>query len=173
MLNYTKTIYIFFYLSKHFFNTHLSNYMPQLDLMTFFTQFFWFCLSFIVFYLLLLHYILPFLVLNLKFRKEMLKVLAYDINKKKENVSDIYGIYDNIIFTVLTFFRSYISKILKFSNLWIISNLVKVNLGLFLQVNTKLLKAVIEKKFIIYIINNKLIKVLNKQNLSRNLKYDL
>jgi len=103
----------------------------------------------------------------------MLKVLAYDINKKKENVSDIYGIYDNIIFTVLTFFRSYISKILKFSNLWIISNLVKVNLGLFLQVNTKLLKAVIEKKFIIYIINNKLIKVLNKQNLSRNLKYDL
>ena len=52
--------------------------MPQLDLMTFFTQFFWFSLGFSFFYILLLHFVMPVIALNLKFRKRRLDILAND-----------------------------------------------------------------------------------------------
>ena len=69
--------------------------MPQLDLMTFFTQFFWFSIGFSFFYIFLLHYVMPVIALNLKFRRKRLDILANDINKKKESVSDIFS--DQII----------------------------------------------------------------------------
>ncbi len=58
--------------------------MPQLDLMTFFTQFFWFSIGFSFFYIFLLHFVMPTIALNLKFRKKRLDILANDINKKKK-----------------------------------------------------------------------------------------
>ena len=55
--------------------------MPQLDLMTFFTQFFWFSLGFSFFYVFLLHSIMPSIALNLKLRKKK------RINLKPEGTS--------------------------------------------------------------------------------------
>ncbi len=102
--------------------------MPQLDAMTFFTQFFWFSLSFTFFYLFLLHYVLPYITLNLKFRKEMLKFMEIDMNKKKESSLNISSSYENILHKALTFFCIFIDKLSFFINSWIVSSIVKVEL---------------------------------------------
>lgn len=130
--------------------------MPQLDLMAFFTQFFWFSLSFIFYYLLLLHYILPFIVLNLKFRKEILKFLEIDINKKKNNTLNNYEVYDNLLYKTLSFFRLYLFILLKFTNSWISVNLIKSNIDFLIQANSKFLKAIVKKDYILCILDNKL-----------------
>ena len=80
--------------------------MPQLDLMTFFTQFFWFSLGFSFFYISLLHYIMPSISVNLKLRKKKLDLLAIDINKKKESASNLLTTYDNILLSTLNFSRN-------------------------------------------------------------------
>jgi hypothetical protein len=130
--------------------------MPQLDAMTFFTQFFWFSLSFTFFYLFLLHYVLPYITLNLKFRKEMLKFMEIDMNKKKESSLNISSSYENILHKALTFFCIFIDKLSFFINSWIVSSIVKVELDFFFKANDRFLKIVIEKDFSFFILNNKL-----------------
>lgn len=121
--------------------------MPQLDLMSFFTQFFWFSLSFIFFYISLLHFILPILVLNLKFRKKMLSFLVFTMNKKKEGVSNSLALYDSILQKVFSILRFYVSKAFNFRCLWISSNLRRINLDLFRSANILFLKTLSEINF--------------------------
>jgi len=130
--------------------------MPQLDVMTFFTQFFWFSLNFVFFYLLLLHFIIPLITINLKYREKILQSLAIDINKKKENASDAFNIYDNILLKTFSFFRVYISKILLFADSWIVTNLSKISVESFALANSEFLKIIVEKSLCLYILNNKL-----------------
>ena len=70
--------------------------MPQLDLMHFFTQFFWFSIGFTFLYAYLLHNVIPTIAKNLKFRQKKLEVLANDINKGKDGASDLLGVYDQL-----------------------------------------------------------------------------
>ena len=74
--------------------------MPQLYLMHFFTQFFWFSIGFTFLYAYLLHNVIPTLAKNLKFRQKKLELLANDINKGKDGVSNLLGVYDNLISSV-------------------------------------------------------------------------
>ena len=74
--------------------------MPQLDLMHFFTQFFWFSIGFTFLYAYLLHNVVPTIAKNLKFRQKKLELLAKDINKGKDGVSNLLGIYDNLILLI-------------------------------------------------------------------------
>jgi len=119
--------------------------MPQLDLMTFFTQFFWFSLAFNFFYFLLLHQVMPMIALNLKFRKKRLSILANDINKKREGASLLLTTYDNIILKTLNFSRTYITKSIRQSNYWIHKTTLEVNSIHFLQSNTFYLKNLVFK----------------------------
>jgi hypothetical protein len=121
--------------------------MPQLDLMTFFTQFFWFSLGFSFFYIFLLHFIMPSIALNLKFRRKKLELLANDINKKKESVSGLLTTYDNILFKTLNFSRTYVTKIINYGNSWITSSISKTNSNNFVQANTIYIKTIGEKNF--------------------------
>jgi hypothetical protein len=121
--------------------------MPQLDLMTFFTQFFWFSLGFSFFYIFLLHFIMPSIALNLKFRRKKLELLANDINKKKESVSGLLTTYDNILFKTLNFSRTYVAKIVNYGNSWITSSISKTNSNNFVQANTIYIKTIGEKNF--------------------------
>jgi len=130
--------------------------MPQLDIMTFFTQFFWFSLSFVFFYLFLLHFILPLITINLKYRKKILQFLAVDINKKKESAFEAFDIYDNILFKTFNFFRVYMSKILIFINSWIIANVSMISVNFFVLANNKFLKTIVEKSLGLFILNYKL-----------------
>jgi hypothetical protein len=65
--------------------------MPQLDLMHFFTQFFWFSIGFTFLYAYLLHNVVPTIAKNLKFRQKKLELLANDINKGKDGVRIYWG----------------------------------------------------------------------------------
>ena len=121
--------------------------MPQLDLMTFCTQFFWFSLGFSLFYILLLHYIMPSIALNLKFRKKKLELLASDINKKKESASVLLNTYDTILFKTLHFSRNYLIKITTYGNSWVPNIILKTNSTNFLQANIYYIKTVGEKSF--------------------------
>ena len=116
--------------------------MPQLDLMTFFSQFFWFSLSFSFFYLFLLYYILPTISLNVKFRKRLLNLFAKDINFKKNSISNLLLVYDSTILKVLNFSRLYIVKILFFSDSWLQVILAKLKLNYFSYANVLYIKMI-------------------------------
>ena len=84
--------------------------MPQLDLMHFFTQFFWFSIGFTFLYAYLLHNVIPTLAKNLKFRQKKLELLANDINKGKDGVSNLLGVYDNLILRSFQLWKTNISR---------------------------------------------------------------
>lgn len=135
--------------------------MPQLDLMSFFTQFFWFSLAFPFFYIIMLHHILPSVVLSLKFRKKVLEHLVTNINIKKRSVLDILTIYDTVLQKAFRFFRLYINKVIVFCNVWIFSISLKVNNSCFILANSFLTRMIIEKTFCVTILNNKLDLILD------------
>jgi hypothetical protein len=121
--------------------------MPQLDLMTFFTQFFWFSIGFSFFYVFLLHTIMPSIALNLKLRKKKLEFLANDINKKKESASNLLTTYDNILFKTLNTSRNYIIKTTSSGNEWISKSLLKANSINLIESNNDYIKNLAEKSF--------------------------
>nr|YP_009476680.1 ATP synthase F0 subunit 8 [Storeatula sp. CCMP1868]AVM81173.1 ATP synthase F0 subunit 8 [Storeatula sp. CCMP1868] len=71
--------------------------MPQLDLMHFFSQFFWFSIMFIILFFYLNLTILPILVKNLKYRSKKLIVLSKKINDTKQDVVELCSFHDNLI----------------------------------------------------------------------------
>jgi len=121
--------------------------MPQLDLMTFFTQFFWFSLGFSFFYIFLLRYIMPSISLNLKLRKKKLELLANDINKKKESASDLLTTYDNILSKTLNFSRNYLLKVTNYGNVWVSNSITSINSNNFVNANNDYIKIIGEKNF--------------------------
>jgi len=130
-----------------------STNMPQLDLMSFFSQFFWFSIGFSFFYVYLLHYIIPAIVLNLKLRKKKLELLAVDINKKKEGASSLLTTYDNILFKALNYSRVLINKTNDYGNAWVASSISKVNAVNFMQSNKDYIKTIGEKDFSIILLD--------------------
>ena len=134
--------------------------MPQLDLMHFFSQFFWFSLGFTFLYAYLLHNTIPVIATNLKFRQKKLEILATDINKGKDNVSVLLGVYDNLIFSSFQLWKSSIVLISKQGDAWVVTNVQALNNSRFRFVNKEYLRAVSEQNFksIVlksFVINNK------------------
>jgi Plant ATP synthase F0 len=135
--------------------------MPQLDLMHFFSQFFWFSVGFTFLYAYLLHNTIPVIATNLKFRQKKLEILATDINKGKDNVSALLGVYDDLIFTSFQLWKSNITLISKQGDAWVVTNVQALNNSRFRLVNKEYLRAVGEQNFksIVlksFVINNKI-----------------
>jgi len=121
--------------------------MPQLDLMHFFTQFFWFSIGFTFLYAYLLHNVVPTIARNLKFRQKKLELLASDINKGKDGVSDLLGIYDNLIFRSFQLWKSNISSLTEHGNNWFNTNIKNLNNSNFNAANKEYLKTVGEQHY--------------------------
>ena len=121
--------------------------MPQLDLMHFFTQFFWFSIGFTFLYAYLLHNVIPTIAKNLKFRQKKLEVLANDINKGKDGVSDLLGVYDNLIFRSFQLWKSNISNLTEHGNNWFSTNVKNLNNSNFNAANKEYLKTVGEQNY--------------------------
>ena len=121
--------------------------MPQLDLMHFFTQFFWFSIGFTFLYAYLLHNVVPTIAKNLKFRQKKLELLASDINKGKDGVSDLLGVYDNLIFRSFQLWKSNISSLTEHGNSWFSTNVKNLNNSNFNAANKEYLKAVGEQHY--------------------------
>lgn len=128
--------------------------MPQLDVMTFFTQFFWFSLGFSFFYIMLLHFVIPSISLVLKYRRKKLEFLALDINQKKENVSSLLTTYDNIIYKAFNSSKNYFAKVITHSDSWMQKSIQDTNSkNDFAQANSSYLKAIGEKNFNFSVLN--------------------
>ncbi len=121
--------------------------MPQLDLMHFFTQFFWFSIGFTFLYAYLLHNVVPTIAKNLKFRQKKLELLASDINKGKDGVSDLLEIYDNLIFRSFQLWKSNISSLTEHGNNWFNTNIKNLNNSNFNAGNKEYLKTVGEQNY--------------------------
>ena len=121
--------------------------MPQLDLMHFFTQFFWFSIGFTFLYAYLLHNVVPTIAKNLKFRQKKLELLASDINKGKDGVSDLLEIYDNLIFRSFQLWKSNISGLTEHGNNWFNTNIKNLNNSNFNAANKEYLKTVGEQNY--------------------------
>lgn len=121
--------------------------MPQLDLMHFFTQFFWFSIGFTFLYAYLLHNVVPAIAKNLKFRQKKLELLANDINKGKDGVSDLLSVYDNLIFRSFQLWKSNISSLTEHGNNWFSTNVKNLNNSNFNAANKEYLKTVGEQNY--------------------------
>ena len=121
--------------------------MRQLDLMHFFTQFFWFPIGITFLYAYLLHNVVPAIAKNLKFRQKKLELLANDINKGKDGVSDLLGVYDNLIFRSFQLWKSNISNLTEHGNNWFSTNVKNLNNSNFNAANKEYLKTVGEQNY--------------------------
>jgi hypothetical protein len=115
--------------------------------MHFFTQFFWFSIGFTFLYAYLLHNVVPTIAKNLKFRQKKLELLASDINKGKDGVSDLLGIYDNLIFRSFQLWKSNISGLTEHGNNWFNTNIKNLNNSNFNAANKEYLKTVGEQHY--------------------------
>lgn len=61
--------------------------MPQLDVLTYFTQYFWFITFFLYFYLLLSDNIIPAIALILKSKHKMIKDTSVDMTANHINMA--------------------------------------------------------------------------------------
>jgi hypothetical protein len=88
--------------------------MPQLDLMHFFSQFFWFSLFFIFLFFYTYLNILPLLFKNLKYRSKKLIALSFEISRGKKNILSLCFLNDNIISNTFTSQHKKLVSIFKF-----------------------------------------------------------
>lgn len=121
--------------------------MPQLDLMHFFTQFFWFSIGFTFLYAYLLHNVVPTIAKNLKFRQKKLELLASDINKGKDGVSDLLVVYDNLIFRSFQIWKLNTLNLTEYGNSWFDKNIKSLNNSNFITANKEYLKMVGEQHY--------------------------
>lgn len=101
--------------------------MPQLDLLTFFPQFFWAFFLFICFYFYLSYFIVPNIAKILKARKLKLIKVAEEINSKKGNSVGILKEHDNLVFLTLKQTKGLINNFVDSGPRWVDLNKFKVN----------------------------------------------
>ncbi len=76
--------------------------MPQLDKVTFLSQFFWLCFFYINFYFLILKFFLPKMSLILKLRKNKLTGSQNNVSNLQQENQKIRTTYDTLFTTALT-----------------------------------------------------------------------
>ena len=121
--------------------------MPQLDLMHFFTQFFWFSIGFTFLYAHLLHNVVPTIAQNLKFRQKKLELLANDINQGKDGVSNLLGVHDNLVFRSFQLWKLNISNVAQHGSGWVRTNVQNLNNSNFSVANAEYLRTVGEQHY--------------------------
>lgn len=121
--------------------------MPQLDLMHFFTQFFWFSIGFTFLYAYLLHNVIPAIAKNLKFRQKKLELLANDINKGKDGVSNLLTVYDSLILRSFQLWKSNISNLTAHGKQWFDTNIRILDHSNFSSANKEYLKTIGEQHY--------------------------
>ena len=131
--------------------------MPQLDSMTFFTQFFWFSIGFTFLYAYMLHYVVPVLSSILKFRNKKLDTLALEVNKNKTGAGDLLVAYNLLILRSFKLFRTNLNKTTQESTSWFESNNNKLVLENFAEANKQYLLNIGEQNYknLLFRVNSK------------------
>lgn len=147
--------------------------MPQLDKVTFLSQFFWLCVFFFGFYIFQLKYFLPEMSRILKFRKKRLSESS-GFNLKEENNSvrnSASTLLENLLLNSKNVFKTSFSK----SDNWFSDYAQNLNQKAFRKGNLQYLQSIadksLSKSFAIVALNNNFSeKILSTRILSRFLK---
>ena len=136
--------------------------MPQLDKVTFLSQFFWLCVFFFGFYIFQLKYFLPEMSRILKLRKKRLSesssfTLQHENNEVRNNTSTLL---ENLLKLSKNVFKSSSSNIRD----WFLKSACKLNKKDFKQGNIRYLDSVAEKS-----LSNNLAQLAVKLNFSENI----
>ena len=84
--------------------------MPQLDKVTFLSQFFWLCFFYIGFYFLVLKFFLPKMSLILKLRKNKLSGSQDNVNNLQQENKKIHSNYELLFNNTLNTSRNAFNK---------------------------------------------------------------
>jgi hypothetical protein len=115
--------------------------MPQLDLMHFFSQFFWFSIGFTFLYVSVLHNTVKSIFINLKFRKIKIESLTTSINDNY--VVPLFRIYDSFVNTyTLTVWKVTSLRIIVVGLGFLLFTIKKFNNNIFFSSNKSLLIAI-------------------------------
>lgn len=130
--------------------------MPQLDHVSYFSQFFWVSLLFLTFYVIVVSYILPRIAIILKVRKKLNTVDATE----KDNRSTQLNSYDIVLTEGVQKTRDLLVKAHAKSTSWSTSTSDKILFNTLDEVQNKYLES------IGYILSRKYVlrSLLNKQN---------
>ena len=120
--------------------------MPQLDLLTFFPQFFWSFIFFISFFFYFSYCIIPSIATPLKLRKQKLIKLADEINKKKDDSSHLLVEYDNLASNSFDETKKKLDKFMLNGNVWSNSKISTLNRGNLSKITLRFLKNCFEKE---------------------------
>lgn len=119
--------------------------MPQLDLLTFFPQFFWSFTFFISFFFFFSYCIIPTIATSIKLRKLKLTKLAYEINKKKDDSSHLLIEYENLASNSFDETKKKLDKVMLNGTVWSKSKITTLNRGSLSNITLRFLKTSLEK----------------------------
>lgn len=126
--------------------------MPQLDKVTFFSQYLWLVIFFLSFYFFVLKVVLPTIVTIFKVRKRKLEEIATDVVTLRQEESSILSNYDAVLIESFNSSRDIFSSVISHSNAWIDSSARAINKTALLDVNTKYLNTIndINKEYLAF-----------------------
>nr|NP_044774.1 ATP synthase F0 subunit 8 [Reclinomonas americana]AAD11889.1 ATP synthase F0 subunit 8 [Reclinomonas americana] len=126
--------------------------MPQLDKVTFFSQYFWLLIFFLTFYFFVLKIVLPTVVTIFKLRKKKLEAMASEVEQLKKEQSSILSNYDSVLIDSFSSSREIFNSTVSKSNKWIDESARSLNKTSLLDVNKKYLNAIndINKEYLAF-----------------------
>ena len=126
--------------------------MPQLDKVTFFSQYLWLVLFFLGFYFFVLKIVLPTIVTIFKVRKKKLEAIAIEIESLKKEESTILSTYDSVLIDSFNSSREIFNNVVSVSNTWIDDSARKINKTALLEANERYLNTIndINKEYIAF-----------------------
>lgn len=101
--------------------------MPQLDKVTFLSQFFWLCLFYLGFYYLVLKYFLPKISRILTLRKKKMNLSHYGSNSLQQENQQVRQNLDTILSRGFSLSRNVFNDFLSRTNNWLDQSLTSVN----------------------------------------------
>lgn len=126
--------------------------MPQLDKVTFFSQYLWLVIFFLTFYFFVLKIALPTIVTIFKVRKRKIQLMAAEVTNLKKEESSILSNYDAVLIDSFHTSREVFNSVIATSNAWIQESSRKINKTDLLEVNEKYLNTIneINKEYIAF-----------------------
>ncbi len=101
--------------------------MPQLDKVTFLSQFFWLCLFYLGFYYIVLKYFLPKISRILTLRKRKMNISQYGSLSLQQENQQVRENLDNILSRSLSLSRNVFNDFLSRTNNWLDHSITNIN----------------------------------------------
>jgi hypothetical protein len=101
--------------------------MPQLDKVTFFSQFFWLCTFYLGFYYIILKHFLPKISRILALRKKKMSFSQDGVNSLQQENNQVRNNFENILSKALTTSRTVFHDFFSHTTGWLNTSLTNVN----------------------------------------------